>query len=102
MKIEYTPQALGDLESISAYYRVISPTVANAVIAEIERRIGLLSRLPFIAPETIEPGIHELIVIRYPYKVYYRVDDDRVVIMHIRDARRRPAARAARCRPWPR
>lgn len=90
MRVHFTPQALDDLESISAYYRAISPTIAKAIVTEIERRIGQLSWLPLIAPETDEPGIHELIVTRYPYKVYYRIEDDRVVIMHIRDARRRP------------
>jgi plasmid stabilization system protein ParE len=90
MRIHYTEQSLDDLESISAYYRAISRNLANAVVSEIERRIEQLLKLPLLAPETDEPGIHELIVIRYPYKVYYRVDDHRVVIMHIRDARRRP------------
>jgi plasmid stabilization system protein ParE len=90
MRIQYTEQALDDLESISAYYRAISTNLANGIVSEIERRIGQLAALPLIAPETDEPGIHELIVIRYPYKVYYRIDDHRVVIMHIRDARRRP------------
>ena len=90
MRIRYTPQALTDLESISAYYRAISPRVASAIVSEIERRIAQLSRLPLIAPQTDEPGIRELIVLRYPYKIYYRIDDRIVVIMHIRDARRRP------------
>lgn len=90
MRIRYTRQALDDLASISAYYRAISPTLADSVVSEIERRIAFLSEHPLIAPKTDEPGIHELIVIRYPYKVYYRVDHHRVVIMHIRDARRRP------------
>jgi toxin ParE1/3/4 len=89
MRIRFTQQALDDLGSISAYYRAISPTVANSVVSEIERRIGLLSKHPLIAPETDEAGIRELTVIRYPYKVYYRIDDHRIVIMHIRDARRR-------------
>jgi toxin ParE1/3/4 len=86
MKIQFTEQALDDLESISAYYRAISPAVSNAIVD----RIAQLSDIPLIAPETIEPGIRELIVIRYPYKVYYRIDDHRIVIIHIRDARRRP------------
>ena len=89
MIVQFTPQALDDLAAISAYCRAISPTVANSVISELERRIGLPSEHPLIAPKTDEPAIRELIVIRYPYKVYYRVEDHRVVIMHIRDARRR-------------
>jgi plasmid stabilization system protein ParE len=90
MRIQFAAQALDDLESISAYYRAISPNVANSIVSEIERRIGLLAKLPLLAPETDEPGIRELVVIRYPYKVYYRIDDHRIVIMHIRDARREP------------
>jgi plasmid stabilization system protein ParE len=89
MKIRYAQQALADLENISAHYRSISPAVANSVVSEIERRIGLLEHSPMIGPVTTRPGIHELTVIRYPYKVYYRIDDDRVLIVHIRHARRR-------------
>jgi plasmid stabilization system protein ParE len=90
MRVRFSPQALDDLEAISAYYRAISPHLANAIIFEIERRIAQLSRLPLIAPETDETRIRELIVLRYPYKVYYRIYERGVEIMHIRDARRRP------------
>ena len=90
MRVRFSPQARDDLEAISAYYRAISPHLANAIIFQIERRIDQLSRLPLIAPQTDEPGIRELIVLRYPYKVYYRIDDRGVEVMHIRDARRRP------------
>ena len=90
MRIQYTAQALADLASISAYYHTISPAVAKSVVLEIERRLGLLADLPMMAPATDEPGIRELVVIRYPYKVYYRIDEGHVVVMHVRDARRRP------------
>ena len=43
-----------------------------------------------MAPETDEPGIRELTIVRYPYKVYYEVAEDEVWVVHIRDARRRP------------
>lgn len=35
-------------------------------------------------------GVYELIVPRYPYKIYYRIERDEVWIVHIRDARRHP------------
>ncbi len=43
-----------------------------------------------MAPLTVEPGVHELTVPRYPYKVYYRLTQREVLIIHIRDARRAP------------
>ena len=69
---------------------ISAPIAAQSVKEVIEQRIASLTDLPFIAPETIEPGIRELTIVRYPYKVYYEVAGDEVWILHIRDARRRP------------
>ena len=42
-----------------------------------------------MAPATDEPGILELPIVRYPYKVYYELmGDEEVWIIHIRDTRR--------------
>lgn len=41
-----------------------------------------------MAPMTEEPGIFELTIVRYPYKVYYQVEGEEVWVVHIRDARR--------------
>jgi plasmid stabilization system protein ParE len=37
-----------------------------------------------------ETGVRELVVVRYPYKVYYEIAGDEIRVLHIRDARRRP------------
>jgi plasmid stabilization system protein ParE len=47
-----------------------------------------------MAPKTDEPGVHELPIVRYPYKVYYEVAMEEVRILHIRHARRRPWRRS--------
>jgi plasmid stabilization system protein ParE len=56
----------------------------------LERRITRLAEFPLIAPSTDEPGVYELTITRYPYKIYYQVEGSEVWIVHIRDARRRP------------
>ena len=43
-----------------------------------------------MAPETDEPGVRALPMVRYPYKVYYEVADDEVRILHVRQTRRQP------------
>ena len=63
---------------------------AQAVKNLIERRNSRLSEFPFIAPVTDEPGIYELTIVRYPYKVYYEIAGDELWIVHIRDSRRQP------------
>ena len=35
-------------------------------------------------------GVLELVVPRYPYKIYYRIEGEEIWVVHIRDARRAP------------
>jgi toxin ParE1/3/4 len=67
-----------------------APAAAQSAKSLIERRIAGLADFPFMAPKTSEPGIFELTIVRYPYKVYYEIEGDEVRILHIRDSRRRP------------
>jgi toxin ParE1/3/4 len=90
MKVRYTPRAQSDLDAIYSYLDQRSPAAARAVKEVIERRISRLADFPLMAPATEEPGIYELTIVRYPYKVYYEVEGEEVWIIHIRDARRRP------------
>ena len=48
-----------------------------------------------MAPKTSEPGIFELTIVRYPYKVYYEIEGDEVRI----HSRQPTPALGARARP---
>ncbi len=43
-----------------------------------------------MAPKTELSGIRGLSIVRYPYKVYYRIMNHEVLILHVRDLRRSP------------
>lgn len=90
MRVRYTPRARDDLQAIFDYIDGVSPAGARMVKQTLERRIRLLGDIPFIAPATEEPGVYELSIVRYPYKVYYRVENEEVRIVHIRHTSRRP------------
>lgn len=90
MRVRYTLRAQSDLDAIYAYIDQRAPAAARSVKELIERRIARLADFPLMAPETDEPGIRELTILRFPYKVYYEVIGEEVWIIHIRDARRRP------------
>ena len=90
MRVRYTPRARDDLQAIFDYLDQVSPAGARMVKKTLERRIRLLGDIPFIAPATEEPGVHELSIVRYPYKVYYLVENDEVRIVHVRHTSRRP------------
>ncbi len=90
MKVRYSPRAFADREAIFAYLDQRSPQGARNVKRAIVNAIRLLGPHPRMAPLTDEPGVHELIVPRRPYKIYYRIKGEEVWIVHIRDARRQP------------
>ncbi len=81
MKVRYTVRAKRDLEEIFPYLDERSPVAAQSVKQLIEQRIASLGDFPFIAPEADEPGIRELKILRYPYKVYYEIEDHEVWIV---------------------
>jgi addiction module RelE/StbE family toxin len=90
MRIRYTPRAQADLDEIFRYLDERSPAGARAVKLRIVRSIERLAHHPYMAAETDEPGVRELAIVRYPYKVYCMVEGDEVWVLHIRHTSRRP------------
>ena len=63
----------------------------RALESRIRAVVERISRDPPSAPEVEQrSSIHVVPLIRYPFKIFYRVLDDRVRIMHIRHNARRP------------
>ena len=88
MKVVYTPRARDDLDAIFRYLNDRSPVAAVSVLRTIRNRIAKLADFPLMAPVTEMADIRGLTVLRYPYKAYYRVEGDEILILHVRDARR--------------
>lgn len=90
MSVRYSTRARNDLAHIVEYLEQRSPQAARSVRQAIEKGTGILADFPLLAPVTVLSDVREMTIVRYPYKVYYTVQDGNVVIVHIRDARRRP------------
>jgi len=90
MIVRYSPRAHRDLAGIIAYLDDRSPASARSVRSVLQASIAILADFPLLAPLTDVPGVREMTIVRYPYKVYYTVEGEEVWILHIRDARRRP------------
>jgi plasmid stabilization system protein ParE len=83
-------QAEHDLQSIRDYLiERAGATLANRVRLHIRSRINLLGRRPNIGLPTDNPGVQILPPTRYPYRIYYTLTADAVVILHIRHTARR-------------
>jgi toxin ParE1/3/4 len=94
MKLRYSETALHELDEIFAYIYERNRSAAVAVVNRIERLASLIEEQPFIGHVTDEEGVRMMPVVRYPFLIFYTVDDkaDEVVIVHVRHG--------ARLRPW--
>lgn len=92
MRVRYTPEAFADRERIFAYLRDHSPSGARNVMASIREAARVLRDQPYSGYKTNDPKVRVKFLVRYPYKMFYRVRDDVVEIVHIRHTSRRPWA----------
>jgi plasmid stabilization system protein ParE len=88
----YSPRAIQDLEEIGTYYhRVAGTRIAEAIGQRIEQVIARVSRQPRTAPLVSQrSNVRVVLVLRYPYRMFYRDRDGTVEILHIRHTSRRP------------
>jgi plasmid stabilization system protein ParE len=61
-------------------------------VNRIEELAALLGEFPRLGHQTDEPGVRILPVVRYPFVLFYTIDDaaDEVVILHVRDSAQEP------------
>lgn len=92
MNVIYSPRSLRDLEHIAAYYRTVSdPKIAAAIADRIEHTINRVAQRPESAPRvTRRANVRAVLVLRYPYKIFYRVRPEAIEILHVRHSARRP------------
>lgn len=92
MKVEFSARAVADIQQIGTdSRRLFGDIVAAMLEARLRKIFEQIVGLPETAPSVEgRDGVRVLPLIRYPYKVFYRVFPDRVRILHIRHTSRRP------------
>jgi toxin ParE1/3/4 len=97
MKVIYTDEALRDLDEVLTFIASNYPGITSAFqerLRMVERR---LAEWPMSAEEVIQrPGVRVVPLIRYPYRIFYRITSEAVEILHIHHAARRGIARIDR------
>lgn len=94
MRPVYSRRAVADLEVIATYYSLnASPAVAESIEQRFRDVIDRICRLPDAAPRVSQRSqVRVVTVIRYPFRIFYRVRGETVDILHIRHAAQRPIA----------
>jgi toxin ParE1/3/4 len=85
MKLRFTPRAAQDLVAIADYLNARSSHAAQHVRPTILRSLQNLILFPQVGRAQSVEGVRKLVTRRYPYLVYYAVDEasEEIVILTI-------------------
>lgn len=89
MQVVWTEAALADLEEILRYTVEHYPSLVGAVEHRIRAVAERIGRWPESARAVEErTSVRVVPLVRYPYRLFYRVADERVEILHVHHAAR--------------
>jgi len=84
MRVVLTDEALRDLSAILAYTETYHPTASAALDRRLRTTLRRIGSWPESAQSVADrPGTRMVPLIRYPFRIFYRVATDRVEILHI-------------------
>lgn len=91
MRIRFTPRAVQDLFDIAEYIRKRNPTAALRVRAAILESLQHLAMFPRVGRRQNVEAVRKLLTRRYPYLVYYMVDESagEIIILAVRHPARK-------------
>jgi plasmid stabilization system protein ParE len=94
MRIEWTEQALSDLDDAFFYIDDRNPDAAHRFFRGMFESVKELMTFPEMGPPVYDldpPGLYRQLV-RGHHRVFYRVEGDVVLVMRVWDARRNPSS----------
>ena len=90
MRVRYTPRARDDLEAIIEYLANRNLQGARNIKRTLDATVDVIGSFPDCGRPAGEDNARVLPVGRYPYLIYWVVEDGEAWIVHIRDGRRKP------------
>ena len=89
MKLRYSPRSIEDLDSIRLHISEDNPKAERVVASFIRRSIAVLQEWPYHGRATEKENVRRLVVMNYPYVVYYRVTDTVLILTVMHTAQNR-------------
>jgi len=83
-KLEWSEEALEDIESIATYIEKDSPIYAKSVVSKFFEKAEILqefSEIGRMVPELNDEAIREIFV--YSYRLIYKVEETRVLLVAV-------------------
>jgi toxin ParE1/3/4 len=80
MRLDYTLQALADLEAIADYLKPLNPQAAGRARAAILDLLQKLVMFPHLGRSQTAKGVRKLTQRKYKYLIYYHVNIEAEII----------------------
>jgi toxin ParE1/3/4 len=89
MKYRFVDEALAEFMAAGRFYNQQVPGLGDAFVDEIEASIGVILSDPIVW-RAVEDDVRRYLVHRFPYGIYYTIEDDAVVIWAVKHLHRDP------------
>ena len=84
-----TPEAEADIAEAKAWYEHKREGLGDEFLLCVEAGLDHIRRSPGAGTE-IHPGVRRVVIKRFPYGIYYRVDPDQIAVLAVYHGRRDP------------
>jgi plasmid stabilization system protein ParE len=91
MQLELTPEARAEITRAAAWYNERGVGLGQRFVLAVDQTIERIRQHPFAWTE-IEAGIRRALVHKFPYSIFYTVQDTRIRIQAVTHQRRRPGS----------
>ena len=88
-ELEYLEEALEEAEAAARWYADRSAAAALAFSDEIEAAESAIAQFPEAWP-SFDHGTRRYLLRRYPFSIVYRIEPQRILIVAVAHAHRRP------------
>jgi plasmid stabilization system protein ParE len=89
MRVEFSPEAKSEFDDGRRYHEKLVPGLGARFRDEVRQALARIRSWPLAAP--VERGdIRRMVLPRFPYKLLYSVESDRLLILAVAHAHRAP------------
>jgi plasmid stabilization system protein ParE len=89
LEVHLRPEAEADIEEAALWYEKQREGLGQDFLDELLSAINAISENPHIFP-VVHRNTHRAIIHRFPFGVYYRVEDDLIVVVAAMHGSRHP------------
>ena len=90
IRLTFRPEVPADLASAASWYHHQRAGLGEEFLSEYRLALDALVKRPLLRPED-QSGMRFWLVKRFPYRIFYRVQDDNIVVAAVFHVRRNPA-----------